>query len=48
MTSLLDDAFARHLQATERLLDACARIEAPKFDLGAYGEACGRMRAIEG
>jgi hypothetical protein len=48
MTSLLDDAFARHIRATERLLDAGARIEAPEIDLGAYGEARGRIRAIEG
>ena len=48
MTSLLDDAFARYIRATERLLDAGARIEPPEIDLGAYGEACSRMRAIEG
>ncbi|MEO6043721.1 MAG: hypothetical protein ABIQ47_07350 [Tepidiformaceae bacterium] len=39
-TSLLSDAFAHHIWATERLIDECAEL-----DVWAFARATGRERA---
>jgi len=52
-TTLLDDAMAHHIWATERLIDACKDLTpeqlatpAPRIDLWSFGQATGRTRSV--
>ena len=51
MTSLLEDAFAHHVWATVRLLDACAELTAEELDTnvpGTYGSIIDTLRHTVG
>lgn len=51
MTSLLKDAFAHHVWATLRTIDACLALDAPQLDTtvpGTYGSILNTMRHLVG
>jgi hypothetical protein len=52
LSTLLDDAFAHHVWATAKLIDACTaitslRVEPPIIDVWEFGKASGRSVEVE-
>ena len=51
MTTLIDDAFAHHVWATNRLIDACSELTAEQLETslpGTYGSILDTMRHLVG